>query len=44
VPIIEGFDTILIIIATYYGGELVWRERERKMHEIIDATPLPAWA
>jgi len=45
VPIIEAsFDTILIIIATYYGGELVWRERERKMHEIIDATPLPAWA
>ena len=45
VPIIEAsFDTILIIIATYYGGELVWRERERKLHEIIDATPLPAWA
>jgi ABC-type Na+ efflux pump permease subunit len=45
VPIIkESFDTILIIIATYYGGELVWRERERKAHEIIDATPLPAWA
>ncbi len=45
VPIIqESFATILIIIATYYGGELVWRERERKIHEIIDATPLPAWA
>jgi aminopeptidase N len=45
VPVIEiGFDTILVIIATYYGGELVWRERERKVHEIIDATPLPAWA
>jgi hypothetical protein len=45
VPLIEAsFDTILLIIATYYGGELVWRERERKIHEIIDATPLPAWA
>jgi ABC-2 type transport system permease protein len=45
VPIIEAsFDTVLIIIATYYGGELVWRERERKIHEIIDSTPLPAWA
>lgn len=32
------------IIATYYAGELVWRERERKVHEIIDATPLPNWA
>ncbi|WP_163988707.1 ABC transporter permease/M1 family aminopeptidase [Pyxidicoccus caerfyrddinensis] len=45
VPIIKAsFDTLLIIIATYYGGELVWRERERKIHELIDATPLPAWA
>lgn len=45
VPVIEaGFDSILIIIATYYGGELVWRERERRVHEIIDATPLAAWA
>ena len=45
VPIVEAsFDTILIIIAAYYGGELVWRERERKVHEIIDSTPLPEWA
>ncbi|WP_133478488.1 ABC transporter permease/M1 family aminopeptidase [Cognatilysobacter segetis] len=45
VPVIEGsFATILIIIATYYGGELVWRERERNVHGIVDATPLPAWA
>ncbi len=45
VPIIqESFAKILIIIATFYGGELVWRERERQMHEIIDATPLPSWA
>lgn len=45
VPIIEAsFSTLLLVIATYYGGELVWRERERRVHEIIDATPLPAWA
>ena len=44
IPIIDAsFNTIMLIIATYYGGELVWRERERKIHEIIDATPLPAW-
>jgi hypothetical protein len=40
----EIFRTILVVIATYYGGELVWRERERKIHEIIDSTPLPEWA
>ena len=45
VPTIEAiFDTILVIIAAYYGGELVWREREWRIHEIIDSTPLPAWA
>ena len=45
VPVIEAsFDTLLIVIAAYYGGELVWRERERKIHEIIDSAPLADWA
>lgn len=39
-----SFGIIPIIIAIYYAGELVWRDRERKMHEIIDATALPNWA
>lgn len=39
-----AFGIIPIIIAIYYSGELVWRDRERKMHEIIDATSLPNWA
>jgi len=33
-----------LIVAVFYGGELVWRERDVKMGEIIDATPVPAWA
>lgn len=45
IPIVEAcFDTILVVIAAYFGGELVWRERERRIHEILDSTPLPAWA
>jgi aminopeptidase N len=41
----EGiFPFITIIIAAYYAGELVWREQDRKTHELIDATPLPDWA
>jgi hypothetical protein len=39
-----SFGIIPIIIAIYYAGELVWRDRDRKMHEIIDATSLPNWA
>lgn len=33
-----------LIVAVFYGGELVWRERDVKINEIIDATPAPAWA
>jgi aminopeptidase N len=43
-PLLGSFGLIPIIIAIYYSGELVWRERERKTHEIIDATPVPDWA
>ncbi len=32
-----------LIVAVFYGGELVWRERDVKMAEIIDAAPVPAW-
>lgn len=42
--LIGSFGIIPIIIAIYYAGELVWRDRERKIHEIIDSTPLPNWA
>lgn len=45
IPILTGsFGLFPVIIAIYYSGELVWRERDRRMHEIIDATPLPNWA
>jgi aminopeptidase N len=39
----SAFTIMPIIIAIYYGGELVWRDRERRMHEIIDATAAPDW-
>jgi ABC-type transport system involved in multi-copper enzyme maturation permease subunit len=40
----DAFAQLLIVIAIYYAGELVWRERDRRVHEIVDATPLPNWA
>jgi len=39
-----SFTIIPIIIAIFYGGELVWRDRERRIHEIVDATAAPSWA
>lgn len=45
VQALTGSFTIMpIIIAVFYSGELVWRDRERRMHEIIDATAAPDWA
>jgi len=38
-----AFGLMPIIIAIFYAGELVWRDRERRMHEIVDATAAPAW-
>ena len=38
-----GFGLIPIIVAIYYSGELVWRDRERRLHEIVDATAAPDW-
>jgi aminopeptidase N len=37
------FTIFTMVIAVYYAGELVWRERERRTQEIIDATPVPDW-
>jgi hypothetical protein len=42
--IAEAFQVIPLIIALYYVGELVWRERDRRVHEIIDASAIPNWA
>jgi ABC-2 type transport system permease protein len=45
IPLIqETFRLALMIVAVFYAGELVWRERDRRVHEIIDAAPIPNWA
>ena len=45
IPVLDGsFTFFAIIIAAYYAGELVWRDRDRAAHEMIDATPAPDWS
>lgn len=36
-----SFSLAVIIIIIYYSGELVHRERQYGVHEIVDATPYP---
>ncbi len=38
-----GFGLFMLIIITFYAGELVWREREQRVDQIIDTMPSPAW-
>ncbi len=39
-----AFTFMPVVIAVFYAGELVWRDRDRRMHEIVDATAAPSWA
>ncbi len=42
--LLAQFTTIPLFVAAFYAGELVWRDRERRIHEIVDSTPSPDWA
>src|SRR6185436_4475438 len=33
----------LVVITTFYAGELVWKERGMKYDQIHDALPIPGW-
>ena len=33
-----------LIVGIYYAGELVWRDRELRLHEMLHASPAPDWA
>ena len=44
IQILSGAFTLFpLIIAIYYAGELAWRDQDRRMHEIVGATPAPDW-
>ena len=38
-----SFGLVAIIVSIYYSGELIWRDRDRKVHELIDASATPDW-
>ena len=33
----------LLIVLTFYAGELVWRDRKAGLSEVFDAMPIPNW-
>ncbi|HET8875441.1 MAG TPA: hypothetical protein VFO53_03850, partial [Casimicrobiaceae bacterium] len=42
--IVSGtFAIFMLVIVTFYAGELAWRERESRIDQIHDALPIPTW-
>ena len=37
------FSVFMLVIITFYAGELTWREREHRLDQIHDALPIPTW-
>ncbi len=37
------FGVFMLVIVTFYAGELVWRERDHRLDQIHDALPIPTW-
>ncbi|MDC8759702.1 ABC transporter permease/M1 family aminopeptidase [Janthinobacterium fluminis] len=38
-----NFTLFMLIITTFYAGELVWRERDSRVAQMFDALPIPSW-
>ena len=38
-----SFSLFMLIIITFYAGELMWRERDHRLDQILDAAPSPTW-
>ncbi|HEX8616430.1 MAG TPA: M1 family aminopeptidase, partial [Thermoanaerobaculia bacterium] len=44
IGVIDGaFGIFALLIAAFYAGDIVWRERTLKMHDVHDAMPTPTW-
>jgi ABC-type transport system involved in multi-copper enzyme maturation permease subunit len=39
----EGMGLALIVVIIFYSADIIWRERNAKFNEIIDALPTPSW-
>ena len=45
ISLMRGTATLsLLIIAVFYGAELVWRDREVRFQDILGSTPAPSWS
>lgn len=41
--ILDLFNLFFIILIVFYGGEIIWKERDIRMNQIFDAMPIPGF-
>jgi len=39
----DVFELYMLVVTTLFAGEMVWREREARMSQMLDAMPAPTW-
>jgi len=39
----DVFSLYMLVVTTLFAGEMVWREREARMAQMLDAMPAPTW-
>jgi ABC-2 type transport system permease protein len=39
----QNFAIFALLIAAFYAGDIVWRERNLKLSDVVDAMPVPTW-
>jgi ABC-2 type transport system permease protein len=39
----DVFGVFMLATTIFYAGELLWREREMRMDQMLDALPVPSW-
>jgi hypothetical protein len=39
----DVFALFLLVVTTFYAGEMIWREREARVSQMLDAMPVPSW-
>jgi len=39
-----SFTLFVLILITFYAGELVWRERDARIDQLLDTMPIPSWS
>ena len=45
IELLEGsFNFMLLLIVTFYAGELIFKERQARIADVVDAMPAPNWA